>query len=197
MKNKLITLLLLTVFVLTSCGNPNSSGENPNNTNSELDALGNVEVDKNLFSVKLTIPADYVGESTQEELDKVAKEKGYKSITLNEDGSATYVMTKAQHKKLMDETKNSIINSLDEMVNSEEYPNFTDISVNDDFTEFTITTKSTELDISESFSSFVFYMYGGMYHIFNGTQVDNISLTYINADSGEVISTANSSDMSE
>ena len=40
-----------------------------------------------------------------------------------------------------------------------------------------------------------FYMFGGLYHIFNGTTVDNIHVDYVNADSGEVISSADSSDM--
>ena len=164
---------------------------------SELDALGDIEVDEGLFDVELTIPADYVGETTQEELDAIAAEDGYHSITLNEDGSATYVMTKKQHKAMMEEMTISINDSLAEMVGSENYPNFTDIKANDDFTEFTITTKSTELDMMESFSVLAFYMYGGMYNIFNGTPVDNVSVTFINADSGVVISTANSADAAQ
>ena len=38
-------------------------------------------------------------------------------------------------------------------------------------------------------------MYGEMYNAFNGTPVENITATFINADSGEVISTQNSTDM--
>lgn len=33
------------------------------------------------------------------------------------------------------------------------------------------------------------------YHIFNGTTVDNIHVDYVNADSGEIISSADSKDM--
>ena len=89
-----------------------------------------------------------------------AKRKVYKSITLNDDGSATYVMTKKQHKDMMDEMTNSLNESLNDLIGSKDYPNFTDIKANDNFTEFTITTKSTELDMSESFSAMMFYMYG-------------------------------------
>ena len=103
-------------------------------------------------------------------------------------------MTKAQHSKLLEETRTSINSSLAEMVGSDEYPNFTNIEANDDFTEFAITTKSTKLDLAESFSVIGFYMYGGMYAIFNGTEVENISVKFINADTGEVISESNSSD---
>ena len=212
MKKKFLALTLLVSMSLTACGeqapvstNSESSVVTETSTTetttsetsgnlSELDALGSIEVEKNLFDVTLTIPKDYVGDKTQDDLNKLSKEMGCKSITLNEDGSATYVMTKAQHAELMDETRTSINSSLAEMVGSDEYPNFTNIEANDDFTEFTITTKSTKLDLAESFSVIGFYMYGGMYAIFSGTEVENISVKFINADTGEVINETNSSD---
>ena len=39
------------------------------------------------------------------------------------------------------------------------------------------------------------YMYGGMYGIFAGEKVDNVQVDFVNADSGEIISTGNSKDM--
>lgn len=204
MKRKLIVLLIATTFALSSCGASEtsdgqtieeSSKETLENTDlSEIDSIGDVEVEENLFSVELTIPADFVGEKTQDDLDAVATENGYKSITLNADGSATYVMTKAQHQEMLDEMATSINDSLAELIGSEDYPNITAITANDNFTEFTITTKSTELDMNESFSVMMFYMYGGMYGIFSGEQADNIHVDFVNADSGEIISSSNSAD---
>lgn len=210
MKKKIILLLLSTTLLLTACGSnattetaptaeavPEVTTTESSDSISELEAIGDVEVDEGLFEVELLIPADFVGETTQEELDAIAAENGYKSITLNEDGSATYVMTKKQHKTMMEEMATSLNESLAEMIGSENYPNFTDIKTNDNFTEFTITTKSTELDLNESFSVMAFYMYGGMYNTFAGESVDNVHVEFINADSGEVISTADSKDMGE
>ncbi len=163
---------------------------------SELDALGEVEVETELFDVVITIPADYVGETTQEELQAEADELGY-TATLNEDGSATYVMTKSQHKRMMDSLADSIRESLNELVGSETYPNITDISVNDDFTEYVITTTNESLDLSESFLVMGLYMYSGLYYVFEGSEVDNIHVDYVNAATGEVITSANSSDMAD
>ena len=162
---------------------------------SELEAIGDVDVDKGLFNVTITVPKDFIGDTTQEDIDKSVKEKGYKSGTLNDDGSVTYVMNKEQHNELMKGIKESIDNSLAEMIGSESTPNITDVKANDDYTSFTVTTKSTELGLAESFSVMAFYTYGGMYAIFNGETVDNIHVDFVNADSGEVISSANSSDM--
>ena len=217
MRNKLLILLITSSIIFSSCGNksdtsqtdtkdtktsssvsteeqkntPPESTEKTQDTSSDglddLDAMGDVEVEKNLSDVKFKVPAEFVGETTQKELDKAAKESGYKSITLNKDGSATYVMTKSQHEELMQEMDKNSNEQLKEMIASEDYPNFTDIKANDNFTSFEITTKSKKLDLSETMSSLVFYMLGGMYNIFNGTEVDNIHLDYINAKTGKVI----------
>lgn len=202
MKKKLLAALLAATMALSmiACGSTNktdvskTSESQENRESSELDALGEVEVEENLFSIELTIPADYIGETTQEELNQTADEKGFKSITLHEDGSATYIMTKKQHKELMNDIAIEIKSGLDEMVASEDY-NFTSIETNENFTNFKITTTSTELNMSESFSVMVFYMYGAMYHVFNGTTVDNIHIDFVNADTGEIISCADSSEM--
>lgn len=216
MKKKLITLLLVSVLTLSGCGGSDTpaantpagteapAAETPENESSEadsediseLDSLGDLEVEQQLFDVTITIPADYVESTTQEELDEAVKEHGYKA-TLNEDGSATYVMTKSQHKEMMKELTSSMQESLDGMAGSEEYPNITSVTANSDFTEFTVTTKNSEPDLAESFSVMAFYMYGGMYNIFNGTEVDNIHVDFVNADSGEVISSSDSSSLGE
>lgn len=161
----------------------------------QLEAIGDVDVDKGLFNVTLTIPKDFVGETTQEKLDESVKEKGYKSATLNSDGSVTYVMTKAQHEEMLVGIRESIDKSLSEMVGSSDYPNITNVEHNDNYTSFTITTKNAEPDMSESFSVMALYMYGGMYGIFSGEEVDNVHVDFKNADSGEIISSANSEDM--
>ena len=161
----------------------------------QLEAIGDVDVDKGLFNVTLTIPKDFVGETTQEKLDESVKEKGYKSATLNSDGSVTYVMTKAQHEEMLVGIRESIDKSLSEMIGSSDYPNITNVEHNDNYTSFTITTKNAEPDMSESFSVMALYMYGGMYGIFSGEEVDNVHVDSKNADSGEIISSANSEDM--
>ena len=196
-------LLVMMLFILTGCSKENEQVTEEKNINfenenvSDIDSLGDMEVDKGVFNVEITVPSEYVGEKTQEELTALAEENGYKSVTLNEDGSATYIMSKSQHKKMMDELKESFDTSLQEMLQSEEYPSITDIKHNDDYTDFTVTTSHTELDLAESFSTMVFYMYGGMYAAFNDSDVDNVHVSFINSVTGEIISEANSKDLAE
>jgi hypothetical protein len=212
-KLKLFTtaILILTTILVAGCSkktgtvsttsettiSESSIGGTEDETKDNLEAMGGVGVEKGLFNVELTIPAQFVGEQTQEELNELSKKKGYKSITLNEDGSAKYILTKQQHKDMMAELNTNINTSLSEMIGSEDYPNYTDITAKENFTEFVITTKSTELSMTENFSALGLYMYGGMYNIFNGTPVDNVSVKFINTDTGAEITTMNSKNMGQ
>ena len=210
MKKKLVTILLISSLALTACRTKDQAQsssapstqtveeadtQSTENDISDLNAIGDIDVDKNLFDVTITIPADFIGDTTQEELDEKAADSDIHSITLNDDGSATYVMSKSQHKKMMQELADNINSTLADMVGSEDYPNFTDIKANSDFTKFTVTTTSTELGLTDSMSVIGFYMYGGMYAIFNGTKADDIHVDFVNADSGEIINSSDSSDM--
>ena len=206
MKKKIVTILLISTLALTACGKESQvqssdsstqTQEESNTSNKKKDTskADTINVDKNLFDVKITIPADFVGETTQEELDAQAKESDIHSITLNDDGSATYVMSKSQHKKIMKELSDNINSALTEMVGSEDYPNFTDIKTNSDFTNFTVTTTASELDLTDSVSVMAFYMYGGMYAIFYGNDSANIHVDFVNADSGEIIDSSDSSEL--
>lgn len=204
---KKIFMVALTVAVVTSgCGAKSEAAapetttvaettvaESSEESRSNLEAVGDVKVDKGIFDVKLEIPADFVGNSTQEDLDKKAAEYGYKA-TLNADGSATYEMTKSQHKKMMEDYAASLNESMAKMVGSESCPNITDVKANEDFTSFTITTKNKEPDLGESMSVMSLYVMSGAYNIFNGTPVDNVHIDFVNADSGEVISSTDSKD---
>ena len=194
MKKKIYAILLAATLAmsLVACGDNDDSKKESETSNDKI------EVDENLLTVELTIPSDFVGETTQEELNQtVEEEDGLKSITLNEDGSATYVMTKKKHKEMMSEIKTGIDEELQAMVGSEDYPNFTKVEANENYTSFTITTTSSELDLAESFSVMSFYMQGGLYNVFNGTPADNIHVDFVNADSGAIISSSDSSDMAE
>lgn len=197
MKKRLLSLLLALSLAcsLTACGGSEKTSDSDSKESEASDSA--IEVDENLLTMEITIPAEYMTDTTQEDLDATAKESGFKSATKNEDGSVTYVMTKAKHKEFMEEMTAEYKQTLDEMIGSEEYPKFTAIEVNDDFTAFTITTESEELDFNESFSVLAFYMYGALYNNFNGTPVDNVHVDFVNADTGEIISSSDSKDLAE
>lgn len=148
-----------------------------------------LNVEKNIFSVTLTYPASMVDEgTTQDSLNnEISGIDGIKSATLNEDGSVTYIMTKAYHKQIMDDMAQTIDESMAEMVSSEDYPNFTKVEANEDYTVFTVTTKSKALSLDESLSLLQFYTEGAFYNVVSGNDADSIHVDFVNADTGEII----------
>lgn len=176
---------------LTACGGGAASSaavvsDAAASTSASDDGLN---VEKNIFSVTLTYPASMVDEgTTQDSLNnEISGIDGIKSATLNEDGSVTYIMTKAYHKQIMDDMAQTIDESMAEMVSSEDYPNFTKVEANEDYTVFTVTTKSKALSLDESLSLLQFYTEGAFYNVVSGNDADSIHVDFVNADTGEII----------
>lgn len=196
-------LSLSLLFVITGCSpdsgmesqSPSVQPEQQSEDVNSFEDLDGLDVEQDLFDVEITIPESFLDEGiTQEDLDAEVKESGFQSATLNEDGSVTYIMTKAQHEEMMAGIKEEINQSLQDMIDPETYPTFVEVTANDDYSQFTVKTTSSELGLTESFSVLAFYLYGGMYHAFNGTQVDDIAVLFVNADTGEIIEESHSSE---
>ena len=211
---KKIIYLLMFVIMLTGCGSANSENsassekkettvkteseeikeiESENIDESEVEETGKIEVDDGLLTVEIEIPKNIAGDMTQEAADALAEEKGFLSVTLNDDGSITYKMTKKWHNELLSEMKNELTDFSD-YIGTEGYENVTDISANDDLTEFVVSTRSKELNTDESFLSMYLFVEGGMYSVFSGNELENIKVIYVNPDTKEIIKEVNSKD---
>lgn len=164
-----------------------------------LSDIGSIDVDKGLFDVTITFPADFATDITQEEIDQQVADGKVHSGQINEDGSVTYVMSKDQHKAIVDGISESIRSTLDGMVGTEDYPNFTAIDHNEDYTNFTVTTttKPGETAISDSMSVLIFATCGQTYGIVSGDIPENIHVDFVNADSGELVTSWDSENMAE
>ena len=207
-KTVVVLMVLLMVLSLASCRSDAQDEQMPVEETAETtvpsapaeedgaEESNGLEVDRGLFNVTITIPAEFLDEGkTQEDYDALVAENGYKSATLNDDGSLTYVMTRAQHEEMMLEVRANLEESLTEMCNNEDYPSFVAIDTNTDYTEFTVTITSEELGLMEGISVLGFYLIGGMYNAFNGTPADNIHVIFVNEATGAVISESNSADL--
>lgn len=195
------------ILNLSACGGGASSSiassiaasSLPSSSVAASSEASSVTKDEGLFDVTITYPSDWAADSTQADLDQEVAESngGIKSATLNEDGTATYVMTKAYHDNLVQEMRDYINGDLSALVGSEDYPNFTAIEASNDFAKYTVTTTSSELDLNEAFSVMLFYMYSGLYGVVSGEPIENVHVDFVNADTGEVIESSDSSEMSD
>ena len=172
-----LTVLLMSIS-LVGCGNNNQTvNDNPDQ----------VHVEKEIFDVIITLPESFTEDTTQEELDAMVEEGKFHSAVLNEDKTVTFEMSKIQHRKLMNELAESIDSSMSEMIGSEDFPNYVNVEANKQYSHFTITVKTEELSFTDTMSVLGFFLLGGIYGTFNGDQVDDIQVDFVNEANGEII----------
>lgn len=197
-KTIFFALSIIICLSLVGCGGSSNDTQQNIEEDSKSEETQSIEVDEGLLNVEITVPPDFLEEgTTQETLDETAKEEGIKSITLNDDGSATYIMSKSKHDEMMAGIRESINQSMAEIIDPETYPTFVEVTSNDDYSHFTVKLSSNEVGISESISVLGFYMFGGLYNAFNGTPVDDVTVSFVNADTGDIIQEAHSSEMAD
>ena len=129
--------------------------------------------------------------------DNLPVDSGYiESFTQNDDGSYTLLIEKEKHDEMMKELKDSVDQALDELL-TDEYTSFTAIDHNDDYSSFEIELDSEEIGLFEGLSIFMFYTYGGVYNLLNGTPLDNIHIDFISKSTGEIIESLDSGKLDE
>ena len=141
-KRTVIILFVLLITFLSACSgneqeNKTKEGERKTSKEKQETEEQSLNVDKGLLNVEVTLPASFFEGQDIDTVIADVENEGIK-VTKNDDGSLTYKMSKAKHKKMMKEMGTSIAEGLEEMKSSEDYPSIKDITHNKDFTEFTI-----------------------------------------------------------
>lgn len=148
---------------------------------------GSIEVDKGLFSTELTLPAEL---SETFEPDELALEEA--NITQNEDGTVTIKMSRSQHQGLLDEMRETITDSVEELKTDENFQSFKDIEYNNDFSEFSIIVDREVYESGfDGFGIFGLAIQALYYQVFEGRNPEELSSTFEVQDeaTGEVFST--------
>ena len=159
-----------------------------------LEAIGDVEVKNGFLTVSITLPKDFVtDEVSQKKLDAEAGDN-YLSAKLNEDGSVTYKLTKAQHGAMLYGITKSMAESFQEMINDDEKYGIAEIKHNDTYSVFDVTMDTDTLGLGDSFTVLAFYMYGGLYGIFSGNKLDNVIVNFYDP-AGKLIQSGNSAEL--
>lgn len=170
MKNVKLLFLLVLSIMLVAC-----SSKDEENKNSD-----NVDVDKGLVNVEVTLPASFFEDTDMETLKKEAKEDGVKEVIVNDDGSVTYKMSKSKHKEMLKEMGDTIDTSIKEIEADEDFPSIKKIEHNKSFTEYTI-KMDQELYENSSLDGFAFFnlAYQSLYYqLFNGVSEDDYKVTF-------------------
>ncbi len=181
------TLLLLSIIAYVIINDKIESGQWTAETHEFVDLSCCEYEELENDRIKLTVPGDYAGNATtQEQLNETAKELGYESIILNENGSVTYTITNDQHKEMLDNLRTGINQTLNAMIGSEDYNKITAIEPNDDFTYIKVSLSSKDINYNNSMSMIQFKTYHLLYSAFNGTPDADLNVEYYNKE-GELV----------
>ncbi|MCS0674530.1 hypothetical protein [Cytobacillus firmus] len=147
-----------------------------------------VKVDKGLLNVEVTLPASmFEGEDMDSSIAEAEKE-GIK-VTRNDDGSATYKMSKGKHKEMMKEMEIELQKTIADTKNGEDYPSVKEVSHNRDYSEFTLEVEREAYENSfDGFAVFGLGLSGMFYQLFNGVDPEEYKVKILVKDTatGEV-----------
>ena len=187
-------LALYAVFTIINGRLENHTVNDSSYQKVDLSSCSLVELDDG--RVALTIPSEYVYGATPSDLEKTANELGYESIILNQDGSATYTITKEQHQTMLKDLAKGINEKLAAIPGSDKYDDISSIEANEDFTQYKVYLSTSTAEFNESMSVMLFKMYGTMYNCFNGVTDETIVIEYYNKN-GDLIASYDSTPIEE
>ena len=173
--------------------NAQAQGEKTEENKGESASAAETEKAEN--TVTIVIPTIYEDVKTQEEADAVRDRNGYKSAVLEDDGSLVIVMSREQYDELISNFKKYVDQGISEIVGAGGNSTIEKIEYNDDYSVFTVTVSDDEIGVIERRAADELIMYGTLYHVYTGNDVDRIRVDYVSAGSGEIIETADSGDL--
>lgn len=179
--NKIIAVVMICLIAvcMSSCvSSPQSDPSQPSSEVASSNEGNGIDVDEGLFDVTITIPSSLVGEDAASELTDEQKEKGFKSVSRNGDGSITYVITKNAHKTIVEDLRTSTAKTMDDIVASGDFASIKKIEYNNDFTEVSMWVDKKAFERSlDGLSALSVWFSGALYQAFNGTESDKLSVT--------------------
>lgn len=164
MKKWMVCVLsLVFLFSMAGCGSPSKTAE----------AAGEM--------ITLTLTPQYARGITDEWLDANIG-TDYQSFDRQPDGSVVLNMTTEQYTNYIDTIRLGMISAIQNMAASD-HNNITDISFNDDFSEFQVTVNTDTLHRSDADSAYYLVTaYGGLYQsLTTGSEDCSVVVTYLDA----------------
>lgn len=146
-----------------------------------------INVDKNLLSVEVTLPAEIAGDLTGFDREVYLKENPEISdVKVLEDGALWMKMSRAKHQELITEMKESIILTFNDLIEGEDTPYIKDIRTDDAYKEVEVLVDRAGYENAMDFSSLTILFSVGYLHTLQGNDFD-LNLKYIDAETDVVI----------
>lgn len=144
--------------------------ENSGNVTSDQDEYSAVEK-ATITTRTVTFPAALFKDESSEDVQSSLQEKGCTDIIANDDGSYTATMPIDAYNSFVDSWHQNVVDALDGMPNSEDWPTITAIDYDDQFSSVTLTISSSEIGLKEAFAPLQVGVIACMYQQFAGQPV--------------------------
>lgn len=194
---KNLAILITTAFALAMFAGCSSNSSQTTDSSATSDSTSNIEVEKKLLTVNITLPESFFTEEaesgdgkTAEQYAEAAKEEdGILGAKVNSDGSVTLTMTKAKHQEMMDSARQGINDRIDSYISDEEsFPSIKEIEHNDSYDTYTLKVDREAFENSwDSLAALGFGITGLYYQYFDGAAEPKVTVDFVDIDSGEVI----------
>jgi len=202
MKKASLSVVLAFCLAFSVCGCTSeptaSSSEDEASSEESVEDSGAIMVDENLLTVDVTLPASYFEDTIDEEIIEGADAEGFQDVVIHDSGKVTYTMSKAKHREILDGLKAETDKLIDETLSGPDaVASFASIEYNSHMSEFTVEVDSSQYGLFDSLYALTFYVTGMYYQAFDGVppEDNHVIVYFIDAESGEVIETADSVNM--
>ncbi len=192
---RLLALFLVPLLIMTACGKEEVD-KSQEATSTKVDAEDtknqSVNVNKGILNVEITLPALFFEGQDIDQTIAEAKKEGVSEVIANNDGSLTYKMSKSKHKEMIANLETSLVESIEEIKNSEDYSSIKDLTHNKSLTEFTLVVDKKIFENSfDGFATISLGIVGMYYQLFNGADSNEYTVTIFIQDetSNEVFDT--------
>ena len=192
MKKAFLVLLALVLMVsMVACGGAQSSKA----SSSQASSVASIEDVPS--EVTIEVPVSWfaldgrnIEEVAQEFVTIQQEGEGTISVTLNNDGSVTLIVSGTRYQAMLDDTRNFVTAFAGDIMAEENYASIVDIAYTDDFSEFVFSVE-TEGWLN-GFDGAAVFQLGYMayyYRVLLGSSVLAITFQIVNAETGEAIGT--------
>lgn len=138
-------------------------------------------------TVEITFPASLFEDAEDFDPAAYAREQGFLSAVVNEDGSVTVTMTETKHNELISEMTKTLEETFAGFVEGDTTPYIKEITHNDDFTKVTIKVVRAEYENAFDFTVVAIGMSVPIAQIAVGFEA-NVEISVVDVDTGDVIS---------
>lgn len=134
---------------------------------------GGIEVDKNLFSVEITIPASIAGDQSDFNKENYLKEnEGFLDAEVSSDGSLKIKMTKKKHQEMVTGMKTDMESSFSALIDGKDSPYIKDLFSKNDYKEITISVDRAAYENALDFTPLMVGFSVAMYQAIKGEEFD-------------------------